>query len=229
MAKIRGATRRRASALAALSLLAVAALRPDPGATAEDDAAPRAQSIEFDIPAQGLDSALDRYVRTSGAQLLYETSLAAGRRSPGVKGRLTTEAALRALLAGSGLVGMRADVDAFIITPATRTEAAITAPRAPDSRFLGALQARMLSALCGDARTRPGAYRVALELWITPGGTIRRGALLGSTGDETRDAALIEALRGLEIGATPPPALPQPVILAIAPKPPRETGDCDGR
>ncbi|MGK6311903.1 TonB-dependent receptor domain-containing protein [Neorhizobium sp. DT-125] len=57
----------------------------------------------FNIPAQPLAGALTAFARQSGLQLAYPASLAAGKTAPAVNGALSQEAALSALLAGSGL------------------------------------------------------------------------------------------------------------------------------
>lgn len=185
---------------------------------------------DYDIPAQPLEAALKAYTVVSGAQLLYETALTAGRRSSEVKGRLGSDSALQALLAGSGLTGRRTDVDAFIIVPVPAEQAGGSLPVvAPDARFLGALQTGVVDALCRNPQTRPGAYRIALELWVAPSGRVQRAGLIGSTGDGVRDAALISALQSATIPLAPPSGVPQPFVLAIASRTPADTGDCGGR
>ena len=57
----------------------------------------------FDIPAQGLNGALLRFAREAGVEVLYDSAMVQGRRSPGVSGQMTTSAALSRLLEGSGL------------------------------------------------------------------------------------------------------------------------------
>ncbi|MEW6640493.1 MAG: STN domain-containing protein [Pseudomonadota bacterium] len=198
--------------LAVLPFAAMAVTPPTPAA------------VDYDIPAQDLARALNAYATVSGLQVLYETALAAGRRSTAVKGRLTPDAALAQLLTGSGLVGRRTDVDAITLF-AERPPDAAPARLAPDPRFLGALQGAVLGALCGAEETRPGAYRAALQLWITPGGTITRAALLSSTGDMRRDAALQRQLPGTLVGL-PPPGLGQPVTLIIGPRVTGQRPEC---
>lgn len=61
-----------------------------------------AQTREYDIPAGSLKAALDAYVRQSGRQIVYRADQVRPARSPGVRGSLTPEAALAALLSGSG-------------------------------------------------------------------------------------------------------------------------------
>jgi hypothetical protein len=187
---------------------------------------PASATKVYDIPAQPLAAALTQYILVSGAQVLYETSISAGRRSTQVKGHFTLEVALATLLGGTGLVAVRTDVDAFIIAPSPASGEASAAR--PDIGFLSALQNGVLDALCRDPRTRPGGYKVAIELWIASTGVIQHSALIGSTGDPARDDLLTATLRGAHISVSPPPNVAQPYVLAIARRPPRQTGDCSG-
>lgn len=57
----------------------------------------------FNIPPQSLSSALNEFGQQSGRDILFSTQAAAGKQSPGVQGSYTPDAALRALLAGTGL------------------------------------------------------------------------------------------------------------------------------
>lgn len=61
-----------------------------------------AQTREYNIRAGSLKSALDAYVRQSGRQVVYRADEVRSARSPGVRGQHSAEAALTALLAGSG-------------------------------------------------------------------------------------------------------------------------------
>lgn len=65
----------------------------------------QAEAIEFDlrITAQPLDEALQEFSRQSGMQVIFFSSLTEGIQSPGARGKYTVAAALKALLAGSGL------------------------------------------------------------------------------------------------------------------------------
>jgi hypothetical protein len=215
-------------------LVAIAAVlaglisNPTGEAMAKDNAlATSMQTIAYDIPAQALDSALAAYIKISGAQVFYENDLTSGLRSMPVKGQFPPDLALRTLLEGTGLVGRRTDIDAFIITSASREDpgASVTA-FAWGSPFVSALQIGVLSALCRNSRTRPGNYKIAFELWIAPTGAVQRSALIGSTSDVARDAALTSALQGITVGLAPPIGMPQPIIMAVAP---RDSGDCAGQ
>ncbi len=191
--------------------------------------APSSQEVNYDIPSQGLAEALNAYAAATGVQVLYETALTSGRNSAAVKGTLTPEVALRALLASTGLIGRRTDVDAITIFPESQGRVAGTALVAPDARFLGALQASGLEALCNRAETRPGNYRMALQLWTNSYGAIQRAALLSSTGNTRRDAELTEILRDVTVGARPPTGMAQPITLAIVPRSPLQPLECSGR
>jgi iron complex outermembrane receptor protein len=61
-----------------------------------------AQTRVYNIPAGSLKSALDAYARQSGRQVIYKSDEVRSARSPGAKGALSADAALRALLAGTG-------------------------------------------------------------------------------------------------------------------------------
>lgn len=188
-----------------------------------EDVAPRV----YDIAAQPLDSALDLYIRTSGTQVFYETTLTAGLAARPVNGRFPSDVALAQLLAGTGLVARRAASDAFVIMHAPRSPAALVGPAAaPGLPFMTALQRGVVDALCRNERTRPGSYKVAVEIWIAPSGAIQRTSLVGSTGDADKDRALTVALNGVPIGMAPPADSLQPFILSIGARSPQQTGDC---
>jgi iron complex outermembrane recepter protein len=59
--------------------------------------------VELRITAQPLDEALQEFARQSGMQVIFFSALTEGIQSPGVKGKYTVAAALKELLAGSGL------------------------------------------------------------------------------------------------------------------------------
>src|SRR5262245_50922235 len=53
----------------------------------------------FDIPGNDLAEALDQFSAQSGLQIAYDQTLIVGRRSPGVRGTMSSGEALRVLLA----------------------------------------------------------------------------------------------------------------------------------
>ena len=62
------------------------------------------QAPAFDIPPQPLAQALQAFARQAGFNVAADTELVAGLSSPGARGRMAPEQALRQLLAGSGLI-----------------------------------------------------------------------------------------------------------------------------
>lgn len=193
--------------------------------------------MAFDLPSQPLEAALQAHGASSGAQILYETSLTSGRRSAAVRGVFTPEEALQLLLVGTGLAPRRISRDAFTVTPApgrepagpSEPDAAAQAPAPPFTdrdRLLGLAQARILEVLCGATEARPGDYRLAVQLWFDPSGAIEQVALLGTTGSARRDAVLRDVLRRVALGEALPAKVRQPITIIIVPRRPEETGDC---
>lgn len=100
-------------------------------AAAQTSAAQQDQTVDFDIPAGSLSSTLLRFGQQSRLQFNVGSDLTDGKRSAGVKGKLSAEAALRALLAGSGLT--------FRFS-GPRTVVIEAAPEVGDARVLGPLR-----------------------------------------------------------------------------------------
>jgi hypothetical protein len=180
--------------------------------------------IDFDIAAQPLVSALDAYSAATGLQVVYDATLAEGRRAQAVRGSMAADVALQLLLEDTGLVAVYAATNAFTIVPAP-------APRQAASMrgfmpYLAAVQGRVEEAFCRSSLTAPGGYRIKFRFWIGHGGEVLQPQLLGSTDDRARDQAIAALLRSVVIGRPPPPDMPQPVMMAVSPRPPAETGDC---
>lgn len=72
----------------------------------------------YDIPAGPLDAALARFVAESGVPLAAAPELVRGRQSRGVRGSFSAQAALDALLAGSGLEAFRQADGSYGLRPA---------------------------------------------------------------------------------------------------------------
>jgi iron complex outermembrane receptor protein len=83
---------------AALGLSGTGLIWPTASAVAQST-----QVVEFNIPSTAMNIALRRFSEQSGVQLAYQTSVASNAIAPAIKGRLTAEQALSALLARSGL------------------------------------------------------------------------------------------------------------------------------
>jgi hypothetical protein len=210
----------------------VAGLCPPASATEPGSGRAASEQIDFDIPAQPLAVALERYGARSGRQVVYDSALAEGRMSAPVEGSFTPELALQNLLAGTGLVPRYVAADAFVLVrlpPAALPRQAPvvnTASPAAVARYYGRIQARLKRAFCDNERTRRGGYRVALGLWIDASGVVNRVARIGPTGDPDLDATIDHAVIGLAIGEAPPVGFAQPVVLVVVPE---LAWDCQGR
>jgi len=87
---------------------------------AQEEISPEQQAvaIDFNIGAQPLGAALNAFAKATGWQVSFQTELAADVRSSGVNGNQTPEAALRALLAGTGLTYRVTSANAVTLVPA---------------------------------------------------------------------------------------------------------------
>jgi iron complex outermembrane receptor protein len=116
----------------AVFLLLLFGVAAAPPAGADPPATPR----PFDIPAEELAEALDRFSEQSGIQIAYDQKLIVGRRSQRVQGEMPAAEALRALLAGSGLVWEHVNDNTvvFVRSSIEPPPGVVTQPRAPESR-----------------------------------------------------------------------------------------------
>jgi hypothetical protein len=176
--------------------------------------------VTFDLPAQPLDTAIESYSIASGWQVIYDASLAIGRRSAPIKGDFAPTDALRMLLAGTGLRPEHMAVDGIMLLPEPTGAAhqEIAADPAPNFRgYYGRIQAGLKRAFCADHQIRAGAYRIALGFWIGSSGTVTRALALGSTGRAEIDAAFHRAMSSLALGDPPPVGFDQPVVIVVTP------------
>lgn len=177
------------------------------------------QMLDFDLPAQPLAAALAQYAAVSGRSVMFIDEWVAGRTSAPVRGRHTSHAALRALLAGTGFTADDVDTQlsgAFILK---RVAAAPGVASAAGSKrgYDALVQARVWDALCADRRTAPGHYRSILQLQVAASGRISQASVVSSSGDPARDAAMLAALADLTMDRPPPADLALPLTLAILP------------
>jgi DNA-directed RNA polymerase specialized sigma24 family protein len=87
---------------------------------------PVGQMFDFDLPAQPLAAALDRYAAASRRPALFRSELATGRTSSAVRGRYTPEVALDLLRQGTGLMADKSDtgpIDGFVLVEAKEINA----------------------------------------------------------------------------------------------------------
>jgi hypothetical protein len=197
---------------------------------AESDAGTR--QITFDIAAQPLAQALEVYGNVTGWEVLYNSNLAVDRRSSAVHGSFTPEAALRSLLAGTGLAAQYTDDKSVVLvsnaTAVLPPVAGTTADTLAATRlnYFGLIQNRMRTALCADSDARAGHYRIAAQFWIGESGNVVRYQRLGSTGEAETDRRIDRRLRDLRIGSSPPQGFAEPVTILVVPQAPDVTLSC---
>jgi hypothetical protein len=172
--------------------------------------------LDFNIPAQPLATALEQYGSITGRNALYNSNLLIGRRSTAVKGQISPDAALSALLKGTGLLANHLTPDSFLLA-APDVEAENVAEPAV-MQYYGRIQASLRKALCAAGEARPGSYRIGMRLWIDDAGDVTRFERLGSAGTPDVDASIDRTLRRLQIGALPPPGLAQPISVIVRPQ-----------
>lgn len=195
-----------------------------------------APRLTFDIPSQPLTSALESYGATSRREVLYDARLATGRLSSEVRGVFAPSEALQILLDGTGLVGRLTSENAVVIVPSAPAAGQPTTPdvdaRKGDpvvrARYYAVVQERVRDAFCRDILLRPGRYRIAVQFWIAPTGSVQQTRLLSKTGDDRVDRAIEATLRGLRMNEAPPPGISQPLTMVVAPRPSERTLDCAG-
>lgn len=88
--------------LAGCALIVLASIAASSPGTAQTQAA-AAQTTVYAIPAGPVSGAIAAFGAASGVQIVYDSSIAQGLRSPGVRGARTSEQALAELLKGTGL------------------------------------------------------------------------------------------------------------------------------
>lgn len=215
-----------------------------PGAV-PDDAAPTppmhtattgsAQTWSFDIPGQALASALEQYGEISGRPVFFDSAMVAGRTSAAVRGRYTSQAALRILLEGTGLsadYSGAGETEAFVLKPADVVSAApVSSP--PDlpgaSAYDGLVQSGIREALCDDPLTRPGEYRSAIRFEIDAAGRLANPRLIHASGNVARDRAMLAQLRKVRFDAPPPAAVATPLYMVILPRAAADGPECRPR
>lgn len=102
----------------ALSLNAAVSALPLPAAAQAQASTPRI--FEFDIPGGSLESALNELARRAGASISYDSASLAGKTTPGLHGAYPVQAALDALLAGSGLQAAAHGPGAYLVQTASQ-------------------------------------------------------------------------------------------------------------
>ena len=165
----------------------------------------------FDIDAQSLAPALRAFSEAAGVAVLFDDGLVAGRQTQGVHGLVAPRDALRIVLVGTGLSARFSSMNAFTVTAANASVpdgVVAHADPAPDAingvldeRAATVVQGAIERALCAHASTRPGAFRLAMQLWIDPAGGVADVAALAPSDDPQRDDRVLAALRSVRMPA----------------------------
>jgi hypothetical protein len=178
-------------------------------------------AVAFNIPAQPLTAALDAYSAATGKEVFYDGAAGVGRLSAAVKGVLTPDEALSALLTGTDLRALPSGASGYTLVAAPETAAQAAAARmAADRRFkhyFAVIQTDVSDTLCRRAETRPGPNRLLVRFWIGPSGAVQRLELKGTTGLPARDRLLATTLSEVQFDEPPPAEMRQPVTMAIFP------------
>jgi hypothetical protein len=206
-----------------------AGIRPDSGA--------QTGVIHFELPAQPLAQALQAYSRIADVAVVALNRQLEGHLSTALSGDYARREALSRLLADTGFEADFTAEDAAIIVPSsTSPQRSSSLPptlgAAPpgidgiggssddrgDFRAYAALvQTRLTEALCESPQTRPGSYRLVVQLRIGETGSVVASKVVGTTGQPARDAAIERAMRTLAFDAAPPAGLPEPVTILMHP------------
>lgn len=203
-----------------LGLVALIAIVQADAGRAEADGA-----REFELRAQPLDQALAAFSVSTGLQMLYDSSLAAGRRSSPVSGRMRSREALALMLAGTGLTARFTPAGAVVIyagstsavtlNPITATAAPVvgrSGANAEARAYAEAVQRQTVEALRRDAVLSGGDYALSVRLWVAGDGATRRVEILNGSGEAGRDAEFLTLASGLRF-PVPPTDLPQPMRI----------------
>jgi hypothetical protein len=199
---------------AIVSPLSLSTPKADPGA--------HESVVALDIPTQPLATALEHFMEATNVAVVVDAAVTAGRVSAAVQGSFSPDEALRVLLTGTDLGPRPIGARAYTLVLLPRTAAS-----RPPSRFVNyaaAIQQAVTNALCRRDETRPTHYRAVIRLWLSPGGEVIRVELAHTTGSSSLDLAIGDSLERLDVGAPTPNGLPQPVKLAILPRPINEPG-----
>lgn len=181
---------------------------------------------EFNLESQSLDSALASFSRLTGVQMLYDSSLVAGRQSQSVIGRLPVRTALLNMLKGTGLRARFTAGGSVVITESKVPDLTLDTLHVQakpvighpglDPRFasyVALVQQDIIAAIHGDPSVASGSYRISVRIWLDSAGRITQSECIKTSGSSERDQAFIDVLERLQISQEPPVNLPQPVRI----------------
>ena len=185
-------------------------------------------SRRFEIAAQPLDQALGAFSVATGLPMLYDSALAAGKRSSAVSGQMKPREALALLLAGSGLsarftqggavVVYAGSGSAVTLNPITAVAAPVIGGTRDDPAARGyadTVRRQIVERLRVDQALSSGDYVLTAMVWIAEGGETRRVEIITGSGQAARDQAFVAAATAMRF-PVPPPTLPQPMRMEFS-------------
>jgi hypothetical protein len=190
-------------------------------------------------------NALHAYSQVTDLSVMAQTQLLEGLTSTAVDGDYSPGEGLRRLLIGTGLQAEFTAAGEAAVIPLRPGEQAWTPPDPASSAFISAstidgalsdedyfrynalVQTRLIESLCGMAQTRPGDYRIVVQLRIGEDGSVLASKVVGSTGTPSRDDAIKHLINTLRIDQVPPVGLQQPITILLRPQGVGVKTDCE--
>lgn len=142
-----------------------------------DNEASGGAPMQFQIPSQALQQALDAFVGATGFSGLYDADVIGSQRSGAVQGRFSAATALRMILAPTALAAYFTAPDAFVLEAVAPPPVPVAASDAYQAR----LQASVRAAFCRHPLLATGDYRIAFSFQVTPAGGTEQVRLLNSS------------------------------------------------
>jgi len=182
--------------------------------------------ILFDLPAQSLKVALEKFDATTNLSVFFSSELAAGKVSNAVHGFFLPQQALQMLLEGTGLTIQSVADDAFVLVPLAGKAASAQVATVFASRYFdGLVQEGIRKALCARSDLALGTYRLAMLVKMDTGGQVQEARLLDTTGNRQRDAAIVSEVQKVQL-SQPPLAPEKPFVILIKPRGNKEKPVC---
>lgn len=184
------------------------------------------QPIDFAVPAQNLQDALEQYSVITGRELLYGSNVVDGKRSAALMGRWPPDEALLILLRGSGVQARYAGKNAFTLLKANPVSLIAPVPSGTDGapsivlkkQYYRRFQTRFTRLLCQDDVLKKNVSRAVLQFWFSRDGGIERLRLLDPAGNDSFGQRLVSRARQLNLNSTLPDSVHQPLTVVIDPR-----------
>jgi hypothetical protein len=187
--------------------------------------------FHFELAAQRLTDAIKTYGQMTSFLVMADTNLLNEHTSAPVNGDYSPQEALQRMLAGTGLDAQFTDSSSVVIVPLPLAQQRVMIPSSSrtissamidgangDADYAALVQSRLTDALCQSSQTRPGNYRLIVQIRFDASGAVIASKLVGSTGSVARDAAIAQVVRTLSLDAAPPTTLAQPVTVLLRPQ-----------